>query len=131
MKKKFKTLKIVALSLVLGLVINLAMPAFVHDSTQAVGGLDVVWGVPDGDPIFVVENMLPGDQELRSVTVNNGASVARLISVKGTRTGGIGLDPKLETVLEIIISESGVDLYGGTTGAKTVQGFFDDSQDPG
>lgn len=126
--KKLKTLKIISMATILALVMNLAMPNLINDS-EAVGGLDVVWGVPDGDPIFVVENMLPGDQELRSVTVNNGGFVARLISVKGTRTGGVGSDPKLETVLEIIISESGIDLYGGTTGTKTVQDFFDDSQD--
>ena len=128
MKKKIKTLKIIAASLVLGLVVNLAMPAFVNNSSQAVGGIDVVWdGVIDGDPIFVVINMLPGDSETKTVTVNNGASIARLISVRGTRTGGIGLDPKLETVLDIVISENGVDLYGGTAGAKTVADFFADS----
>src|SRR3990167_5128015 len=130
MKKKIKTLKIIAASLVLGLVVNLAMPAFVNNSSQAVGGIDVVWdGVADGAPIFVVNNMLPGDSETKTVTVNNGASIARLISVRGARTGGVGTDPKLETVLDIVISESGVDLYGGTAGAKTVADFFADSLD--
>ncbi|OGE10622.1 hypothetical protein A3A60_02910 [Candidatus Curtissbacteria bacterium RIFCSPLOWO2_01_FULL_42_26] len=130
MKKKFKTLKIVVLSLVLGLVANLAVPVFLNNSSQALGELDVVWdGVADGAPIFVVNNMLPGDTETRNVQANNGGSIARLVSVKGTRTGGIGSDPKLETVLDIVISESGVDLYGGTAGAKTVADFFADSLD--
>src|SRR3989344_3728026 len=107
--KKLKTLKIVALSLVLGLVVNLVMPVFVNNSSQAVGGIDVVWdGVVDGFPIFVVNNMLPGDSETKNVQVNNGASIARLISVKGTRTGGVGTDPKLETILDMVISENGV-----------------------
>ena len=130
MKKKIKTLKIVALSLVLGLVVNLAIPIFVNNSSQALGELDVVWdGVADGFPIFVVGNMLPGDTESRNVQVNNGGSIARLISVKGTRTGGVGSDPKLETVLDMVISENGTDLYGGTAGAKTVEDFFADSLD--
>ena len=128
MRKKYKTLKIVALGLVLGLVVNLAVPVFVNNSSQALGELDVIWdGVLDGAPIFVVGNMLPGDTETENVQVNNGASVARLISVRGTRTSGVGVDPKLEIVLDMVISESGVDLYGGTTGAKTVADFFDDS----
>ena len=50
-----------------------------------------------------------------------------MISVKGTRTGGVGIDPKLETVLDMVISENGTDLYGGTAGAKTVEDFFADS----
>src|SRR3990167_11412360 len=101
MRKKYKTLKIVALGLVLGLVVNLAVPVFVNNSSQALGELDVIWdGVLDGAPIFVVGNMLPGDTESRNVQVNNGGSIARLISVKGTRTGGVGSDPKLENVLD-------------------------------
>ena len=80
MKKKIKTLKIVALSLVLGLVVNLAIPIFVNNSSQALGGLDVVWdGVADGFPIFVVNNMLPGDTESRNVQVNNGGAFAPFI----------------------------------------------------
>ena len=130
MKKKIKTLKTVSLSLVLGLVVNLAIPIFVNNSSQALGELDVVWdGVADGFPIFVVGNMLPGDTESRNVQVNNGGSIARLISVKGTRTGGVGADPKLETVLDMVISGNGTDLYGGTAGAKTVEDFFADSLD--
>lgn len=125
---KLKKVKYLAVLLISVIGLTLAMPVFVRNSSQAVGGIDVIWdGVVDGAPIFVVNNMLPGDVETKNVQVNNGVSVARLISVKGTRTGGIGDDPKLETALDIVISEGGLDLYGGTAGVKTVADFFADS----
>ena len=95
---------------------NLASPNFFDNSAlQANGGLDVIWdGVEDGQPIFVVTNMLPGDSETKNVQINNGDLVNRLISVKGERTGPDDeTDPKLETILDIVISENGTDLYGG------------------
>ena len=99
----------------------------------AVGDLEITYlGVPLGDPIFEVENMAPGDSEDRDVVVTNNGTIARFVAVKGVRTGGVGTDPKLETVLDIVISEGGTDLYGGgsPTGAKTVQDLFNDSADP-
>ena len=132
MKLKIKTLKIITIGIVTALAFNLASPNFFDNSAlQANGGLDVIWdGVLDGQPIFVVTNMLPGDSETKNVQINNGDLVNRLISVKGERTGPEGeTDPKLETILDIVISEGGNDLYGGTAGAKTVQDFFDDSAD--
>jgi hypothetical protein len=50
--------------------------------------------------------------------------------VKGVRTGGIGGDPKLETVLDIVINDGTSDLYGGSAGRKTVAEFFADSAGP-
>ena len=65
MKKKIKTLKIVALSLVLGLVVNLAIPIFVNNSSQAWGDLVVVGDeLPIGFPILVFNNMLPGTRKV-------------------------------------------------------------------
>ena len=55
---------------------------FGNNTTYAAGDLNITWdGVPDGDPIFVVSNMLPGDAENRDVDVeNNGtAQLATLI----------------------------------------------------
>ena len=134
-KLKFRIVKIFVIGIVTALIFNLASPNFLENSTiGANGDLDVVWdGVPDGSPIFVVNNMLPGDMEDRDVFVTNGGTVARFVSVNGVRTGPEGeSDPKLETVLDMVISDGVVDLYGGTSagGAKTAQDFFDDSLDP-
>ena len=98
----------------------------------AVGDLVITHGGnPLGPPIFTVTNMLPGDEESQDVVVTNSGTVPRFVAVRGVRTGPPDeLDPKFETVLEIVISEGGTDLYGGTLGTKTVQDFFDDSTDP-
>ena len=102
-------------------------------TVRAFGDLTVDFHtVLPGDPIFEVANMAPGDAEDRDVDVTNTGTVDRFVAVKGLRTGGVGTDPKLETVLDVVISEGGNDLYGGTspTGPKSVQEFFDDSGDP-
>lgn len=124
-KLKLKTLKILVIGLVVALAFNLASPNFLNNSTtQAVGDLEVDWGVTDGLPIFVVTNMMPGDMEDRNVVITNNATSIRSVGVKGVETG----DPDiLKNVLEIVISENGTDLYGGTLGSKTVSQFFTDS----
>lgn len=99
---------------------------FNQSAVQAVGDLEVNWGVPDVDPIFVVTNMAPGDMEDRNVIVTNNAASGRTVGVRGVETGGT----LLKDVLEIVISETGTDLYGGTTGTKTLTQFFEDSAGP-
>lgn len=102
-------------------------------TVRAFGDLVVNFHVSAGDPIFVVNNMAPGDPpEIRDVDVTNNSTTARFVAVKGVRTGGVGNDPKLETILDIVISEDGTELYGGANpaNAKTVKDFFDDSGDP-
>src|SRR3990167_11236733 len=102
---------------------------FQKKTAYAVGDLNVVWGVPDGDPIFVVENMLPGDMEDRNVDVANGGTVPRDVGVRGIKTEEIA---SFAAILDFVISEGGSDLYGGTspTGPKTLQEFFDESAGP-
>jgi len=99
-----------------------------HPSTvRAVGDLTINWGVPTtGDPIFVVNNILPGESESRTVLVKNDATVARSVGVRGVKTSETG---SLATVLDFVISEGGTDLYGGTvaTGPKTLEQFFTES----
>lgn len=100
------------------------------NTVRAFGDLAVTYlGVPLGDPIFEVTNILPGDTENRNIDVSNNGTVARMVAIKGVRTGPDGeTDPKLESVLDFKITEGVTDLYGGTTGAKTLQDFFDDSE---
>ena len=70
--------------------------------------------------------MAPGDMETRSVFITNDANSIRPVGVRGAKTSETG---DLSTVLDLIISESGTDIYGGTstTGPKTLGEFFDDS----
>src|SRR3989344_3827477 len=102
---------------------------FQKKTAYAVGDLNVLWGVPDGDPIFVVENMLPGDMEQRSVDVINGGTVARAVNIRGVKTEEFA---SFSSVLDFVISKNGTDLYGGTnpTGTKTLQDFFDEAASP-
>lgn len=102
---------------------------FEKKTAYAVGDLNVEWGVPDGDPIFVVQNMLPGDTEDRDVDVENNGSVPRDVGVRGVKTEEIA---SFAAILDFVISEGGNDLYGGTspTGPKTLQEFFDESGGP-
>ncbi len=101
------------------------------DTVRAFGDLLVDFHVPLGDPIFVVNNMAPGDSEDRNVDVTNSGTVPRFISVKGIRTGGTGADPKIESVLDIVIT-NGSPIYGtgSPTGSKTLLNFFQDSAAP-
>src|SRR3970040_1685578 len=63
---KIRILKIIIplLIIVFAIIQGGGLNLFNKDITvRAVGDLNVIWGVPDGDPIFVVSNMLPGDSE--------------------------------------------------------------------
>lgn len=104
---------------------------FRPSTVRAFGELTVDFNsVLPGQALFNVDNMAPGDPaETRNVDVHNGGSAARMVSVKGVRTDGIGDDPKIETVLEIVINDGSADVYGGSLGTKTVADFFQDSQD--
>ncbi len=97
-------------------------------TAEAVGDLSVDWGpgLSEGDPIFVVTNMAPGDSESRTVTVNNDASSTRPVGVRGILTSE---SASLSSALSMTISEGATDLYGGTspTGPKTLAEFFTDS----
>jgi len=77
-------------------------------------------------PIFSVQNMLPGDCEVRTVTVDNGGTQAALVAVKSQNENN---PDNLASVLSMVISSNGSDLYGGThsSGPKKVQDFFTQS----
>ena len=99
------------------------------ETAYAIGGLSVNWGVPEGNPIFTISGAVPGQDEARSVLVTNGDIVSLPVAIKGknlTSSGG------LETVLDLKISQGGVDIYGGTspTGPKTLAQFMTDSLNP-
>lgn len=93
-------------------------------TAQAVGDLTIDWGVPPGTPLFLVNDFVPGQTEVRQVSITNNASVARSVGVRGVKTSEIG---GLAGALEIIISQNGTDLYGGSLGTKTLAQFFTES----
>src|SRR3989304_9976148 len=128
MKKKIFVVLLLALIGLVGFQNNW-FGIFEKKTAYAVGDLNVIWGVPDGDPIFVVSNMLPGDAEDRDVDVTNGGTVPRDVGVRGVKTEEIA---SFAAILDFVISEGGSDLYGGTspTGPKTLQEFFDESTGP-
>jgi Ca2+-binding RTX toxin-like protein len=87
------------------------------------GDLTIDWGVPSGDPIFTVINILPGDTEQRTVKVTNNALNSLQLAVVGIETSPRGIFPG---VLNIVISENGNILYG----PKKLSQFFLDSKGP-
>src|SRR3989344_76103 len=95
-----------------------------YGTFQQYGSLLIDFYVPKGKPIFKLYDMKPGDYEQRKVYVKNKGNVTKKIYVAGIRKGGIGLDPKIETVLEITIKDGWNVLYG----PKKLSQFFADSQ---
>lgn len=93
-----------------------------NSTVRAVGDLRVDWGVPEGESIFVVENMAPGQIESRVVSLINSASSIRPAGVRGVKTAETG---NLLNALNIIISQNGNVLYD-----NTLSQFFQDSQGP-
>lgn len=131
-KRNIKKRILVILSLIVIAVLliqNNGLGLFDKKTAYAVGDLNVIWGVPDGDPIFVVSNMLPGDVEQRSVDVVNGGTVPRDVGIRGVKTEEIA---SFSGILDFVISENSIDIYGGTspTGPKTLQQFFNESSGP-
>ncbi len=109
--KKLQLIRIGLLASVLGVLVltNNLLPK----TAYAVGDLTINWGVPSGNPIFVVNNMVPGDCQDRTVSVTNSAGVSRDVAVRGVKTSEIGL---LGNSLQITIEKvtSGV-VYGPQT----------------
>ncbi len=128
MKNKGQILRIISLMIVISIAIwaNGGFSLSLNNTAQAVGDLTVDWGVPSGNPIFTVSNMVPGDVETRTVLVTNGAASIRPVGVRGEEVNPTG---SFSSALDIIISEDGSDLYGGASadGPKTLTEFFSDS----
>lgn len=95
-------------------------------TAYAIGDLTINWGVPSGDPIFVVPDMVPGQTETRTVEVSNGAPGDRPMGVQGVEDT---LDSALAEVLLLTIAVNGTSVYGegSATGEKTLADFFSDS----
>lgn len=130
MKKRI--IRLFIATLVIGVVLSnksIFSSLFKSPTAEAVGDLSVDWGVPEGNPIFTINNMAPGQSETRAVIVHNDASLTRPVGVRGIKTNETGA---LAGTFQFKISKGGVDIYGGTssTGPKTLANFFSDSAGP-
>lgn len=77
------------------------------------------------DPVFEVNNMLPGDEVEKEVKVKNNLDVGSFnVNMDGILTFETS---EFADILEIVISEvPGGDIYGGSLGYKSLQNFLDD-----
>ena len=126
MKKQKQTikktiLKILLIVLSVATIYSFAAPHLWQSSTAyAVGDLSIDWGVPTSNPIFVVNNMLPGDTEQESVDITNVGIVSRTVAVRGEKTSET---LNFATVLDFVILDGVTPVYGtgSATGTKTLQ----------
>ncbi len=124
-KNKFQLIRIGLLGTALAAFI--VTNNFLPKTAYADGDLTIDWGVSIGDPIFVVNNMAPGECETRTVNVTNSAAFNRQVGVRGVPT--VDTD-SLSSALEITIDKNGItDVYGerSPTGVKTLATFFSES----
>ncbi len=99
-------------------------------TAQAVGDFTIDWGVPTGEPIFTVENMVPGQTETREVEVVNNAAVSRQVGLRNQQTANTGMSDALSVVVRV----NGEPVYGqgSETGGRTLTDLFAESgQDEG
>lgn len=89
-------------------------------TVRAAGDLRVDWRVPEGDPIFEVNNLLPGQEEIRNVFVYNDSGAMMPIAVKGVK---VSETKNLAKGLDITILDDDDVLYG----PKTLEDFFKES----
>lgn len=125
---KIRLFKFVSILFLIFAIIALYSKTDLGKSTAyAVGDLTINWGVPSGNPIFTIANMLPGDMQTHSVLVTNNAETSRPVGVGGIKTSETN---NFANVLDFVISDGSSDLYGGTLGTKTLAQFFIDSAGP-
>ncbi|MBI4137451.1 hypothetical protein HY469_05305 [Candidatus Roizmanbacteria bacterium] len=118
-----KRILVIVIALSVGISGYFIYQSQLQSTVYAVGDLNVNWGVPEGDPIFVVTNFAPGETETRNVDITNNAGTARPVGIRGvldSETTGFS------SQLIIEIFEGATSLYGPTTLSQ----FFTDSAGP-
>ncbi len=123
-KLKSRLIKIAISVLAIVFAVNLFTSQLLDSSTvYAVGDLSVDWGVPEGNPIFTVTGMVPGQSVSHDVNVTNNGSGIRPV---GVRSSSVNDSANLSQAFDFVITESGTDIYGGTSssGPKTLADFF-------
>lgn len=92
------------------------------DFVRAFGVLSVDLGVPSGDPIFTVQNMLPGDCEDRIVKIKNDGDETVPVAVHSTNETDLDF---LSRLMSLAISENS----HGVVYSNKLEQFFIDSDD--
>src|SRR3989344_5179151 len=126
MKKGIFRLTILIVSLAILIGAARGFDLFKNKSTVfAIGDLTIDWGggVMEGQPIFNIDDLAPGDIKTHIVNVSNGATTGRPVGVRGFESTPSGI---LKNVLFITISENSTVLYG----PKTLDEFFTESSNP-
>jgi len=125
MKKKY--LRVLFLTAILSFLVSqtniLVNLSKKYSTAYAVGDLTIDWGVPSGEPIFVIDNFLPGDKAEKKVQVLNGAATIRPVGIKGIKTSETG---NLAEALIITIFENDNIIFG----PKNLTAFFEESNTP-
>ena len=88
--------------------------------------LEIDFGGHHGNPLFMLEDMKPGDVEVREIELKNKSYIDRYLTV---RCEEIEEYKDFSGILEIIISVDSNDIYGGDTGHKTVDEFCQEASD--
>ncbi len=78
---------------------------------RAYGSLLVNTSVPAGDPIFVINNWLPGDCETRNITITQDGNIQTDIATKGLK---IASTNNLIEVTDFIITLGSTSYFSGT-----------------
>lgn len=117
--KLFKNKKLIYLLLlpIIGLFVFEVIQSKKVTTVRAFGHLDVDFGVPEPDPIFVVNNMLPGDCETRPIIVTNTDD--EMASNLAIRSDNEVDNDNLSSVMNVKITENATELY-----SDTLQNFF-------
>lgn len=90
------------------------------DTVRAYGNLTVDLGVGMGEPIFIVDNFLPGECEIRNIVVTNQDTIPKDLAV---RSSNESFTNSLPSVLNISIYDQQQNYYD-----KSLETFFADSQ---
>jgi hypothetical protein len=92
------------------------------------GNVSIIWGVPEGQPLFNFPDVKPCDVMSRTVKAKNSSGVTRRLTVKATSK--MKSDAIFPKGLSIKISGNGNNLYGGNSGQKSISDLITDSNKP-
>lgn len=119
-----KFFKIVIVLFILSIFVSqreLLFKVFRPTTAYAVGDLIINWGVPIGQPLFSIHDSFPGQSITKIVQVTNNAPGLQQLSIRGVKKYETG---NINHTLFITINKNGQDIYGGTTGIKSLATFF-------
>ena len=123
-KKSFLIITAVVLMAGIVTVKNIFFPSYV----EARDNLVITFHV--ASPLFKILNMAPGEEITRSAEVYSRNESRKAIYIKGIKTDGDEIDPKIENALFVTIKNGNKSIYGegSATGTKTLAQFFDESR---